>query len=168
MVPPSWVADFIAVVAGVRPLIDTAKVHGLTSNKVLAAVKPGLEALGYAVEDPATKQKLRRPVLFGDNGAAEVRYDVDAVHDALGIVVEIEAGRGARSNALYRDLIRASLIVNTRFLVIGVMQTYRHQNLKKKSTVLVEGYGEAKRAVDAVYASGRLVLPVEGLLLFGY
>jgi hypothetical protein len=94
---------------------------------------------------------------------------VDAVHDALGIVVEIEAGRGARGargNALYRDLIRASLIVNTLFLVIGMMQTYRHQNVKKQRTVQVEGYAEAKRAIDAVYASGRLLLPVEGLLLF--
>jgi hypothetical protein len=44
----------------------------------------------------------------------------------------------------------------------------RHQNLKKQTTVQVEGYAEAKRAVDAVYASGRLTLPFEGLLLFGY
>jgi hypothetical protein len=42
-------------------------------------MKPGLEALGYAVEDPGTKQRLRRPVLFGENGIAQVRYDVDAV-----------------------------------------------------------------------------------------
>jgi hypothetical protein len=60
------------------------------------------------------------------------------------------------------------LIVNAQFLVIGMMQTYRHQNLKKKKTVAVEGYVEAKRALDAVYASGRLTLPFEGLLLFGY
>jgi hypothetical protein len=66
MAPPSWVAQFVAVVAGARSLIDT----GLTSNKVLAAMKPELEALGYAVEDPGTKQKLRRPVLFGENGIA--------------------------------------------------------------------------------------------------
>jgi hypothetical protein len=33
-------------------------------------MKPELEALGYAVEDPGTKQKLRRPVLFGENGIA--------------------------------------------------------------------------------------------------
>jgi hypothetical protein len=58
--------------------------------------------------------------------------------------------------------------VNTRFLVIGMMQTYRHQNVKKQRTVLVEGYVEAKRAIDTVYASGRLMLPVEGLPLFGY
>src|SRR5262249_41768914 len=148
--PPPWVVDFIATVSAARPLIDTAKVTGLKSNKVLAAIKPGLEALGYTVEDPVTKQKLRRPVLFGDNGVAEVRYDVDAVHDQLGIVVEIEAGGGGRGNALYRDLIRASLIVDTQFLVIGMMQTYRHENRKKKTTVLVEGYAEARRAVDAV------------------
>ena len=127
MAPPLWVADFVAVVSAARPLIDTAKVTGLNSNKVLAAIKPGLAALGYTVEDPVTKRKLRRTVLFGENGIAEVRYDVDAVHDQLGVVVEIEAGRGAWGNALYRDLIRASLIVETQFLVIGMMQTYRHR-----------------------------------------
>jgi hypothetical protein len=36
---------------------------------------------------------------------------VDGVHDELGILLEIEAGRGARGNAVYRDLVRTSLIV---------------------------------------------------------
>jgi hypothetical protein len=168
MTPPPWIGEFIGVVAAARPLIDTAQVAGLTSNKVLESLRPGLERLNYKVEDRGTRTKLYRPVLFGDEGAAQVAYNVDAVHDELGVVVEIEAGRGARGNALYRDLIRASLIVNAKVLVIGVMRTYRHQNIKKKTTVAVEGYAEAKRAVDAVYASGRLQLPFEGLLLFGY
>jgi hypothetical protein len=168
MAPPPWVDQFIGVVTAAQSLIDTAQVAGLTSNKVLESLRPGLEQLNYKVEDRGTRTKLYRPVLFGDEGAAQVAYNVDAVHDELGVVVEIEAGRGARGNALYRDLIRASLIVNAKFLVIGMMQTYRHQNIKKQTTVAVEGYVEAKRAVDAVYASGRLQLPFEGLLLFGY
>jgi hypothetical protein len=40
-----------------------------------------------------------------------VTYEIDAAHDELGIVVEVEGGRGARSNAAYRDLVRTSLIV---------------------------------------------------------
>jgi hypothetical protein len=87
--PPPWVAQFVVAVAAARPLIDTANVAGLTSNKVLAALKPGLEGLQYQ-EDPATKMKLYRPVLFGDNGSAQVAYNVDAVHDALGVVVEMK------------------------------------------------------------------------------
>jgi hypothetical protein len=34
-------------------------------------------------------------------------------------VLEVEAGRGARGNAVYRDLVRSSLIVDQRFLGLG-------------------------------------------------
>jgi hypothetical protein len=37
-------------------------------------------------------------------------YRVDAVHDELGVLVEVEAGRGA-GQPVYLDLIRAALIV---------------------------------------------------------
>jgi hypothetical protein len=40
--------------------------------------------------------RIRLPVLFGDGGQERVAYEVDAFHDDLGVVVEIEAGRGAR------------------------------------------------------------------------
>ncbi len=44
------------------------------------------------------------------NGAATVTYEIDAAHDELGIVMEVEAGRGARGHAAYRDLVRTSVI----------------------------------------------------------
>jgi hypothetical protein len=86
--------------------------------------------------------------------------------DRLGVLVEVEAGRGARSNAIYRDLVRASLIVDARFLVLGVMRQYRHQSGGKP--IAVQSFSEARSMLDAVYASGRLQLPFEGVLLFGY
>jgi hypothetical protein len=58
--------------------------------------------------------------------------------------------------------------VNAKYLVIGLMQTYRHKNLKKGTVNAVAGYLESKKAIDAVYASNRLKLPFEGLLIFGY
>ena len=123
--------------------------------------------LGYEVEAGKHKVEcIRRPVLFGERGAERVAYEVDAVHDGLGIVVEVEAGRGARGNAVYRDLIRSSLIVGARFLVLGVMQEYRHKN--KGKVVSVESYRDSRDQLDAVFASGRLSLPFEGVLLFGY
>jgi hypothetical protein len=82
MAPPPWVFEFIGVVAAARPLIDTAQVTGLTSNKVLESLRPGLERLNYKVEDRGTRTKLYRPVLFGDEGAAQVAYNVDAVVSA--------------------------------------------------------------------------------------
>jgi hypothetical protein len=161
------VLDFVAVVAGARNNIDTLAHRGLTSDKALVALEPGLRALGYEVEASKNRRdRIRRPVLFGENGVEVLTWEVDAVHDTLGVVVEVEAGRGARSNAVYRDLIRTSLIVNVRFLALGVQLAYRHD--ADGRTVTVPSYAETKNLLDAIYASGRLQLPFEGVLLFGY
>ncbi len=165
--PPEWVRDFVAVVASSRLKIDTSVVRGLRSDLVLRELAPGLQGLGFVVETGKhAGERIQRPVLFGLNGEALVRYDVDAVHDDLGIIVEVEAGRGARGNAVYRDLVRASLIVSTRFLALGVMSAYRHMSAGRE--INVAGFAEARSILDAVYASGRLQLPFEGVLLFGY
>jgi hypothetical protein len=165
--PPDWVHAFVAVVAAAREDIGSARISGLTSNKVLAYLEPGLTKLGYTVELSSSRDhSIRRPVLFGENGVAQLTYHVDAVHDGLGVLVEVEAGRGARGNAVYRDLVRASLIVDARYLVLGVMQEYRHQSSQK--TISVQSYREARKQLEAIYASGRLHLPFDGVLLFGY
>lgn len=140
---------------------------GLTSDKVLGYLRPGLEAIGYRVETGKTRvERIALPVLYGNEGQERVRYEVDAVHDELGVVVEVEAGQGARGNAVYRDLVRTSLIVDARFLVLGVMSQYRHQSGCRE--VVVRSYQDAKDQLDAIYASQRLRLPFEGVLLFGY
>lgn len=165
--PPDWARDFVGEVASVRPAFDSTTAVGLTSDAVLAHLRPGLVELGYEVErGKKNVEKIRRPVLFGDQGRAVVTYEIDAAHDDLGVVVEIEAGRGARGNAVYRDLVRTSLIVGARFLVLGVMNEYHHQQSGRP--VVVHSYRDSKDQLDAIYASGRLKLPFEGILLFGY
>lgn len=165
--PPPWALDFVAVVAAARNDIDTHQHRGLTSDRALLALEPGLRALGYDVEASKNrKDRIRRPVLFGENGAEVLAWEVDAVHDTLGVVVEVEAGRGARSNAVYRDLVRTSLIVNANFLALGVQLAYRHDTDGR--TVTVQSYAETKSLLDAIQASGRLRLPFQGILLFGY
>ncbi len=69
-------------------------------------------------------------------------------------------------NAVYRDLVRSSLIVNARYLALGVMLTYRHKSGGKQ--IVVRSYEETRDVLDAIYASGRLQLPFDGVLLFGY
>ena len=155
------------VVVASQVAIDSASALHLTSDTVLGHLRPGLEALGYEVESSKNATgKVRRPVLFGENGQERLAYEVDAAHDELGIVVEIEAGRGARGNAVYRDIIRASLLVDVKYLAIGVMAEYRHQSSGKE--MVVKSYGDAKAQFDAIYASGRMQLPFFGVLLFGY
>lgn len=165
--PPPWVHDFTAAVAAARPSIESSEVLDLRSDVVLSHLASALSLLGYTVETGKTTiQKVRRPVLFGENGRERVAYEVDAFHDELGIAVEVEAGRGARGNAIYRDLIRASLIVGANYLALGVMTEYRHLN--KGKTQRVKSYDDARDQLDAIYTSGRLKLPFRGLLLFGY
>jgi hypothetical protein len=166
--PDQWVRSMLEVVAGTRAEINTAVVRAsLTSDAVLGHLRPGLVALGYEVEASKLRAgRVRRPVLFGSQGTERVAYEVDAVHDELGVVVEIEAGRGAQSNAVYRDLVRASLIVEARFFALGVMGRYRFQSGGR--AVEVRSYDNARDQLDAIYASGRLRLPFEGVFLFGY
>ena len=165
--PPAWVGQFIDAVSESRTLMDSRSVDGMTSDQALHALSERLQVLGYQVETgKKSLQKIRRPVLFGEDGIERVSYEIDAFHDDLGIAVEVEAGRGARGNAVYRDLIRTSLIVGAKFLVLGVMIEYRHMSAGRQ--VSVHSFEEARELLDAVFASGRLKLPFEGVLLFGY
>jgi hypothetical protein len=162
--PPSWVIDLVDVVAEARDEVESSTHSGLTSDSVLLKLRPGLEKLGYTVEASKKRvDKVRRPVLFGEAGSERVAYEVDAVHDDLGVLVEVEAGRGAMGNAVYRDLVRTSLIFGARFLALGVMLEYRYG-----AASLTQSYRDTRGLLDAVYASGRLRLPFEGVLLFGY
>lgn len=56
--PPPWVAAFVAVVEEARPSIESRSVNALTSDQVLAFLRPGLVALGYEVE--AGKRKSEK------------------------------------------------------------------------------------------------------------
>ena len=161
--PPDWVEPAVGAFAQVRDMIDSRTSRGVASDDVLAAVRPELQRLGYLVETGKGKaQKIWRPVLFGDEGKARVAYEVDAFHPDHGVVIEIEAGRGAANNADYRDIVRTSLMVDARFLVLAMMLSYSGGNMTVRS------YEQTRDRLDAVYASDRLQLPLEGVLLIGY
>lgn len=165
--PPAWVEQFVEVVNDQQLAIDSSKVDGLSSDAVLTHLRPGLESLGYEVErGKRVADRIRRPVLFGEQGVPRVTYEIDAVHDGLGVLVEVEAGRAWMGNAVYRDLIRTSLIVGASYLALGVRHEYRYKSQGKLQ--VNHSYDETLGMLDAVYASGRLHLPFEGLLLFGY
>jgi hypothetical protein len=81
--------------------------------------------MGFEVEGgKAAADELRRPVLFGELGREERAYEVDAFHPELGIALEVEAGRGTQGNAIYRDLIQTSLLIDARFLALAVLLDY--------------------------------------------
>ncbi len=160
---PDWVEDVLGCFREVRHAIDSREQSGVSSDSVLAHIRPTLEGVGFLVERGKTvAEKITRPVLFGDDGKAVVAYDVDAFHSGHGVVLEVEAGRGAANNADYRDLVRASLMVDAKFLILAMMLEYRSGAQTWRS------YERTRDRIDAIYASDRLRLPLEGLLLIGY
>ena len=44
--PPTWVVDFVAVVRSCQAAIESRSINSLTSDQVLAVLRPGLTELG--------------------------------------------------------------------------------------------------------------------------
>jgi hypothetical protein len=159
---PAWAEGVLEVFRRERRGIDSNVNLGVKSNDCLAIVRPGLEGLGFVVEGGEGVGKIKRPVLFGENGETEVSYEVDGFLPKHGVVLEIEAGRGAANNADYRNLVRAGLMVDADYLVMAMMQRYVAGGQQMKS------YERTRKRIDAIYASDRLRLPLRGVLLVGY
>ena len=137
----------------------------MESNDVLAVIASGLQGLGFDVEQGKTKAgKLPRPVFFGDQGTYLRTYEIDAFEPTHGVALEVEAGRATMGNAIYRDLIQASPMLDARFLTLAVPIEYRYGNKPTREP----SYAKTYSVVEAVYGSPRLNLPFEGLLLIGY
>ncbi len=160
---PDWADGVLKTFGAVRSKIDSGKNRGVSSDAALAALRPGLKKLGFKVERGKTaKEKIWRPVLFGENGRPVVAYEVDGFHGREKIVLEVEAGRGAANNADYRDLVRTSLMVDADYMVLAMMLEYRAGKQVTRS------YEQTRKRLDAIYASDRLKLPLKGVLLVGY
>jgi hypothetical protein len=160
---PDWAPEVLGVFRQGRKKIDSSTNKGVKSDDCLAVLRPGLEAIGFEVEaGKSATDKIRRPVLFGENGAAEVSYEVDGFHPEERVIIEVEAGRGAANNADYRDLVRAGLMIGVDYLVLAMMQEY---HAGKQS---MHSYEQTRKRLDAIFASDRLKLPLDGVLLIGY
>jgi hypothetical protein len=165
--PPGWAEPLVALFAANRAEIDSAVTHAkrMESNDVLAVIADDLRAFGFEVEQGKMKAgKLPRPVFFGDQGSPLRTYEIDAFEPTHGIALEIEAGRATMGNAIYRDLIQASLMLDARFLTLAVPSEYRYGKRPSREP----SYAKTYSVVEAVYGSPRLNLPFEGLLLIGY
>ncbi len=88
----------------------------------------------------------------------EKSFDADAYHEETGFVVEVEAGRGVVNNQFLKDLFQACMMFGVRELAIAVRNTYRKSN----------DFDRVTRFFDTLYASNRMTLPLEGVLILGY
>ena len=129
------------------------------SNFVLSKLRPGLLGLGFKVEaGKAALDKIRIPVLFGRNGAIAKSFEADAYHKSLKFVVEIEAGRAVTNYQFLKDLFQASVMVDVDYLCIAVRNVYRKS----------PDFEKVHMFMDTLYTSGRIRLPLKGILIVGY
>jgi hypothetical protein len=130
---PDWVAGLVQAFADSAAQLDSRQGLQMTSDKALAHLRPALVALGFEIEGgKKSSDKLRRPVLFGEQGREERAYEVDGFHPVAGVALEIEAGRGTQGNAIYRDLIQTSLLIDARYLALGALIEYHHSRARNR------------------------------------
>lgn len=139
--------------------------HSLESDDVLAVLAPYFASVGYQVETGKKKSELiARPVLFGPNGSVEKSFNVDAFHAPTGTVVEIEAGRGVVNHQFLKDFFEACAMQDAVYLVIGIMNGYSPKSAKTPA----KDFQTVTNFFDTLYASERLQLPLQGVLIIGY
>ena len=131
----------------------------LDSNTVLDVISVELTKLGFAIEKSKKKDdKIQVPVLFGRNGLIEKYFDADGYNEEKKIVIEVEAGRAVSNYQFLKDLFQACVMSDIEYLVIAVRNIYRNsQDFDKVITFF-----------DTLYFSGRLILPLKGILIIGY
>ena len=147
--------------------IDTSsQANGLTSNQLLEVLRPGLLELGFEVEmGKRNRDKIMRPVFFGENARPQLQYQIDAWHPEWLAGLEIEAGRAWMGNAVYRDLIQALVMVDLENLILAVPQIYRYTT--KGRQTFSRDYDNTVAVADALYSHSRIVMPYS-LCIIGY
>lgn len=163
---PPWVDGVIEAFRASQSAIDT-RVTANTSDVALEVLRPGLEVLGFSVEHGKTAVgKLFRPVFFGENGTVERQYQIDAYNPTSRVALEVEAGRSVLGNAIYRDLIQMSLLVDVSYAAVAVPIEYRYKSKGHQNTS--SPYRDCTSILEAIYGGRRLELPFAGFLLIGY
>lgn len=157
--PPEFGLSVVALFEEVDSAIDSSKSPNQLSNTVMARLRPGLERLGFRVErGKSSEEKIVVPVLFGRKGKILKCFNADAHAVSAGWVLEVEAGRAVDNNQFLKDIFQACMMHDVLHLAVAVRNTYRGSDDFAK----VEGF------LETLFVSGRLQLPLKGILLIGY
>lgn len=142
-----------------KEILISSLQHQLPSNDVLQIISNDIEGLGYQVEKSKKyEDKIQVPVLFGRNGTLEKYFEADCYNQQENTVIEVEAGRAVTNYQFLKDIFQACVMHDVKYLVIAVRNVYRSQ----KDFDMVISF------LDTLYASNRLTLPLEGILVIGY
>ncbi len=154
----SAMQEVIACFESASSDIDSST-KNLSSNAVLAALRPYLEKLSFKVETGKTKaKKISVPVLFGLENSMDKSFNADALSEDGKIVLEVEAGRAVANNQFLKDIFQACMMHSVEYLVVAVRNIY----LGNDDFKVVYAF------LETLYISNRLHLPLKGILLVGY
>ncbi|MCL2620219.1 MAG: hypothetical protein FWD97_04710 [Defluviitaleaceae bacterium] len=151
--------SIIECFGGVSDIIKSPE-NELKSDDVLRVLRVPLEGLGFRVEKgKSVDRKIKVPVLFGRNNSIDMEYNADAWSADGRIVIEVEAGRAVDNNAFLKNIFQACLMHGVEYLVLAVRNEYRKYN---------RDFDKVYRFLETLYLSGRIQLPLKGILLIGY
>jgi hypothetical protein len=155
---PEHLKNVLGVFERNENLISSEK-HTFSSNEVLDNVRTNLENLDFQIEkSKKSSDKIKVPVLFGQNGKLEKHFDADGYNITTKTVIEVEAGRAVTNYQFLKDLFQACMMYEVDYLVIAVRNNYKGN----------PDFQNVITFFDTLYASGRLQLPLKGILLIGY
>jgi hypothetical protein len=157
--PPEFGLSIVALFEEKADSIDSTKRVDQHSDTVVVRLRSGLERLGFRVEKgKSSEDKIVVPVLFGRKGKILKCFNADAHAATAGWVLEVEAGRAVDNNQFLKDIFQACMMHDVLHLAIAVRNTYRNS----------DDFAKVESFLETLYVSGRLQLPLRGILLIGY
>ena len=157
--PPEFGLFIVAPFEEIADAIDSTTRVDQHSDTVMARLRPGLEKIGFRVEKgKSSENKIVVPVLFGRKGKILKCFNADAHNVGKGWVLEVEAGRAVDNNQFLKDIFQACMMHDVLHLAIAVRNTYRNS----------DDFAKIENFLETLYVSGRLQLPLKGILLIGY
>ena len=157
--PPEFGLAIVRLFEGAAESIDSTTTSSQHSDVVMALLRPGLESIGFRVEQgKRAEEKIVVPVLFGRKGKILKCFNADAHAPSAGWVLEVEAGRAVDNNQFLKDIFQACMMHDVLHLAIAVRNTYRNS----------DDFTKVESFLETLYVSGRLQLPLKGILLIGY
>jgi hypothetical protein len=157
--PPELGLRIVGLFEDVATAIDSSTRAAQHSDVVTARLRPGLEELGFRVEKgKSADDKIVVPVLFGRKGKVLKCFNADAYSSSTGWVLEVEAGRAVDNNQFLKDIFQACMMHDVLHVAIAVRNKYRNS----------DDFARVESFLETLYVSGRLQLPLKGILLIGY
>ncbi len=156
--PPQIALGVVSIFKEMADKIDSRS-FDFKSNQVLGIVSTPLQEIGFRIEKSSMKEdRIEVPVLFGRNGRLYKAFRADAYHEEECFVFEVEAGRGGLNYQFLKDLFQACMMSNVEYLGLAVRNIYKNSN----------DFDTVETFFETLYASNRLQLPLDGILLIGY